>query len=145
MSQPESIDAMMRELRRFHEELPRWADALARQQSQEVRGESTGRSVRASCTASGEVARVEIDTYFLRAAGPGRVDAAILEALQDAQAAAYREVAAHQETLRFMGLPVGEVLSGKRSLSDLLPAPPSFSPAGSPITDRSDHRSEGRQ
>ncbi|MQA84806.1 MAG: hypothetical protein GEV03_09330 [Streptosporangiales bacterium] len=142
MSGPDSIDAVMRELRRFREELPRWAEAFARQQGQEVHAESAGGSVRASCTVSGEVTRVEIDTYFLRAAGSSRVDAAILEALRGVQTAAFREVAAHQETLRFMGLPIGEVLSGKRQLADLLPVPPGVSPPGAPVADRSDKRSE---
>ncbi|MQA85448.1 MAG: hypothetical protein GEV03_12680 [Streptosporangiales bacterium] len=122
MPEPDSIDALMRELRRFREELPKWADALT---GQEARGESEGGSVRASCNASGDVTRVEFAGYFLQAAGASRVEAAILGALQDAQAAAERLVTDHQEKLSFMGQPVGQVLSGKRSLSDLLGTPPS--------------------
>lgn len=121
MSEPDSTDAMMRELRRLRSELPQWIEGLG---GQEAHGESTGRSVRATCTPSGDITQVEFAGYFLRASGASRVEAAILEALQDAQAAATQVVANHQERFSFMGLPVGEVLSGKRSLSDLLGGPP---------------------
>lgn len=122
MREPDSVDELTRELRRFREELPTWANVL---DGQEAHGENTGGSVRASCTVWGDVTRVEFAGYFLRAADARRAEAAILEALQSAQAAAERMMAAHQEKLSFGALPLGEVLSGKRSLSDLLGIPSS--------------------
>lgn len=120
-SKPDDIDALMDELRRFRARLPAWADELA---AHETVAESAGGAVRATCTASGKVTRVKIETYFPRTKGPDQIEAAILSAMQRAQAAAARRVAAHQEKLTFMGLPIGEVVSGKRSLADLLRVPP---------------------
>ena len=124
MQGQERIDEMMRELRRFKQELPGWANVLA---GQEATGEGgRGRAVRAHCDISGNVSRVEIDSNYLRAVQPSQVESAILEALQNAEKEASRMVSDHQESLQFMGVPIGEVMSGKRSLEDVLPMPPSL-------------------
>ncbi len=117
MSTQEDIESMMRELRRFREEIPGVANALSKQQ---VCGKGARGSVRAYCDVSGSVSRVEIDTYFLSGARSCRVDAALLEALQNAESTAAQKVSDQQEKLQFMGMPIGEVISGKRSFADML-------------------------
>lgn len=120
-----SVDALQRELRRFRDTLPQWVDAITRQ---EACGESAGGCVRAYCTAFGDVTRLEIAAYFTRTRNASGVDAAILEALQRAQTEAERRVTENQENLQFLGLPIGEVMTGKVSLLDFLGTPSGAAP-----------------
>lgn len=129
-----AVDDMISQLRAFRAGLAEWTDGLHRS----AHGQSPDGSVRATCAGSGEVTGLEIDPRCLREDPPARVEKAILTALRRAQRTAARQLAEQQNSMEFLGFPIGEVLSGQREFTELYHALPRL--FGTGVEEQEDHR-----